>query len=399
MACTCGFAPQPPEAVAVPPCPGDVRLDDGGRWSGPATAMMDDAIIGCGTTGLIMHWNAGAEGMFGYTAAEMIGQAVTVLAPRDRAGVLRAALRGLDRGVPPKETETVLRRKDGALRMVTLRAAPVHDQDDRPIGVSILLRDVTETRRQADDLSDARARLALMESQLERLARLAAMERVGLNLAHELNQPLSAIVNYARAGQLLLGNPSAANLERLSAALDGVMTQSLHAGQIVGGVRAFVTRGETEKIVAPVSALVQEAVALVMPANEPHRVSLSLDLDPEAPLVLVDRVQIRQVLVNLIRNAVQAMQDGPRGALRIASRWVGGCVEISIADSGKGLPAAMSDRLFEPFATTSRNGTGLGLTICQTIVTAHGGTLTFQPGPDGGSIFRFTVTGVAEALS
>jgi two-component system sensor kinase FixL len=135
-----------------------------------------------------------------------------------------------------------------------------------------------------------------------------------------------------------------------------------------------------------------------MPEIEPHGVRVSVILDPAAPLVRVDRVQIEQVLVNLIRNAVQSMQDSPRRDLSIASRAIDGAVEIGVADSGRGLPAEIRDSLFEPFVTTRSNGTGLGLTICQAIIDAHGGTLSYEPAAEGGSIFRFTVAAATDAL-
>jgi two-component system sensor kinase FixL len=139
-------------------------------------------------------------------------------------------------------------------------------------------------------------------------------------------------------------------------------------------------------------------VTLALPDIEPQGVRLSMALDAAADLVLVDRVQIQQVLVNLIRNAAQAMRDLPRRELRIASRLADGVVEISVADTGRGVPEEVADRLFEPFVTTRSDGTGLGLTICNAIIEAHGGTLTYAPAPAGGSIFRFTVTAVADTV-
>jgi two-component system sensor kinase FixL len=260
------------------------------------------------------------------------------------------------------------------------------------------MQSTVQVRDLAGDLEAARARLSLLKSQNARLSRLTAMERVALDFAHELNQPLAAVVNYIRAGQRLLAEPSAANLERLAGALDAAMTQSLHASQIVNRVRSFVTRGETGKTVERIAAIVQAAMDVAVPGTEPHGVEISLIFDPAADLVLVDRLQIQQVLVNLICNAVQAMQDTPRRALCIASLLSGNVVEVSVTDSGAGVSMDVADRLFEPFVTTRRNGTGLGLTICHAIIEAHGGTLSYEPAQDGGSIFRFTVTAVVDPL-
>jgi two-component system sensor kinase FixL len=368
---------------------------DAQRWTDPVLAMLDDAIVGCTTAGRITYWSQGAETMFGYPGPTMLGQPVAMLASADQAGLLRAVLSDCAQDQVAHRDELLLRRRDGATLPVALNAARVHDGDGAPIGVSLLLRDASPGRR----LADAQARIEWLQNQNARLSRLTATERTALNLAHELNQPLSAIINYVRAGQRLMVDPALADSERLATAFEGAMAQALHAGRIVGRLRAFVTHGECDKRVERVAALVEGAVALAMPETGDQRISLSLALDPAAAYVLVDRVQIEQVLVNLIRNALEAMRDCPRRVLSIASRVVDGAVEISVRDSGKGLPAAMRDRLFEPFVTTRRDGTGLGLTICQAIVEAHGGRLSCDCAPEGGSVFRFTVTGAVEASS
>jgi len=253
-----------------------------------------------------------------------------------------------------------------------------------------------QTRRMADDLTDASTRSTLLQSWP---SRVATMDWVTLNLMHELSQPLAAIANYVRAGQCLLADRQQPDLERLAAALDGAMTQSLHVGRVINGLRAFAARGEAGKAIESVATIVAQAVAVALPDAETHRIRLSLALDPAADRILVDRGQIEQVLVNLIGNAVEAMKDSPDRDLSVASVWEDGVVQISVTDSGSGVPPEVRDRLFEPFVTTRRNGTGLGLTICQAIVEAHGGTLWYEPVPDGGSAFRLTVTGVVDAPS
>ncbi len=255
---------------------------------------------------------------------------------------------------------------------------------------------VAQARRIADDPAVVQDRLRELKGQP---SRSAVMEWIALNLTHELSQPLAAIANYVRAGQRLLIDQEAPDLERLAAALDGAMTQSLHAGRIISGLRAFATRGEADKRVESIADIVQQAVSVAIPDDEARGIRLSLALDPAAGRVLVDRLQIEQVLVNLISNAVEAMQDCPHRHLSIASRLVQRAVQISVTDTGTGLPATVRERLFEPFVTTRRNGTGLGLPICRAIVEAHGGTLSCESAPDGGSVFRFTVIGVADALA
>jgi hypothetical protein len=224
-----------------------------------------------------------------------------------------------------------------------------------------------------------------------------AADWVALNLAHELNQPLAAIANYVRAGQRLLASGQPADLDRLGAALDAAMNQALHAGRIVGGLRAFVTRGENERGIESLPGLIQRAIALATPEIDKHAVTVTTALDAAAQHVMVDRVQIEQVLLNLIRNAVQAMQDSPRRDLCIASRGVADRVEITVTDTGGGLPEALRAQIFAPFVTTRRDGMGLGLAICHAIVAAHGGNLSCQPAGRGSS-FRFTIPRVTDPM-
>ncbi len=230
------------------------------------------------------------------------------------------------------------------------------------------------------------------------LARHIATDWIALNLAHELNQPLAAIANYVRAGQRLLASGQSADLDRIAIALEAAMTQALHAGRIVSGLRAFVTRGDNERGIENLSVLVQRAIALAMPEIEQHAVTVATALDPQAAKVMVDDVQIEQVLVNLIRNAAQAMQDGSHRDLCISSRCVGEFVEVSVTDTGGGLPESLLGQVFAPFVTTRRDGMGLGLAICHAIVAAHGGKLSYQS-VDRGSCFRFTVPRTADAAT
>ena len=194
-------------------------------------------------------------------------------------------------------------------------------------------------------------------------------------LAHELNQPLTAVGNYLRAGQRLLEEEASPDVERLKTGLEAAMMQLQRAGLIIDRLHGFVARGEVDmQVGAAVAGLVEEAAALAAGEIREHGVSLSIELDPVARLVLVDRVQVQQVLVNLIRNAVAAMQDSPRRGLSIASRRSDGLVELSVADTGDGPSEEVRDHLFEPFVTTRPDGTGLGLAICQSIVEAHDGS-------------------------
>ncbi len=374
------------------------RAEEERRWIDAAIALSDDAVIGCSLSGLIRRWNDNAETMLGFSAADATCVTVRVLAAEGHDGEIEAMLRDIGRGNPASRVETVLRHRAGAELPAMLIAAPVRDADERLLGASIVIRDLTVPRRMTAELEAAHRRLAMMEGQLARVSRLSVMESITLNLAHELNQPLGAIANYVRAGQRLLASPDGPDAARLAAALDGALAQSAHAADVVRSMRDFLTHGETDRRIEAVGPLLEHGLSLALPASEAEAVRISLVADPTARFVLVDPVQLHQVLINLIRNAVAAMAGCARRELSIASRRIDEMVEISVADTGPGLPTELRDLVFEPFVTSRPGGTGLGLTICRLIIEAHGGTLACDSPPGGGSVFRFTLPCVEDQM-
>jgi two-component system, LuxR family, sensor kinase FixL len=181
-------------------------------------------------------------------------------------------------------------------------------------------------------------------------------------------------------------------VEIVREALDECATQSVRAGQIVRRLRDFISRGETERRVESLSRLISEASALALVGAGERGIEVDVKLGRGTDKVLVDRIQIQQVLLNLIRNAVEAMNGCPTRRLEIGSRKAAdGFTEVIIADSGPGLPKEVGERLFEPFVSTKSAGMGLGLSICHTIVTGHGGRIWAEPSPFGGTAFHFTL--------
>jgi two-component system, LuxR family, sensor kinase FixL len=225
------------------------------------------------------------------------------------------------------------------------------------------------------------------------MTRLSAMGEMASALAHELNQPLSAIANYLGGASRLMENQNSADA-RVKDAIAKSAEQAVRAGDIIRRLRDFLTRGEGERSVESLSKLVQEACTLALVGAKEYGVRVRYMLDPEVDGVIVDRVQIQQVVLNLVRNALDAMreQDGRREL--VVSTAPGEEEElalISVADTGPGLDPAARDRLFQPFVTTKAEGMGVGLSISRTIVEAHGGRIWTEPNPEGGAIFRFTV--------
>ena len=227
------------------------------------------------------------------------------------------------------------------------------------------------------------------------ISRLTALGEMSSALAHELNQPLSAIANYLNGVQRLLADDPSAASKKVRDALAKAVEQARRSGDIIRRLREFVSRGETAQRAESVARLVEEASALALVGARQLGVHVDFQLDPSADFVLVDKIQIQQVLLNLIRNAVEAMSESPRRELVVASRLARGArgkmVDISIADTGPGLAPEVAERLFQPFVTTKPQGMGVGLSICRTIVEAHGGKIWVEDGPGGGAVFHLTV--------
>jgi two-component system sensor kinase FixL len=250
------------------------------------------------------------------------------------------------------------------------------------------IRDLTE-RQQTE------ARLQELQSELVHISRLTAMGEMASALAHELNQPLSAIANYMKGSRRLLEGNTDGNSVQVRNALDKAAEQSLRAGQIIRRLRDFVARGETERRVESVRKLIDEASALALVGAKEHGVRVTTNIDAAHDLILVDKVQIQQVLLNLIRNAIEAMDLSARRELTVATRPAGAFVEISVTDTGPGIAPDVAGQLFQPFVTTKPLGMGVGLSISRSIVEGHGGQIRFEPNPEGGTIFRLTVPGVS----
>jgi two-component system sensor kinase FixL len=346
-----------------------------------------DAMIVIDERGRIFSFSAAAEAMFGYKEAEVVGENVSMLMPspdRERHdSYLDHYLATGERKIIGIGRVTTARHRDGNTFPIDLHIGEARIGDERVF--TGFIRDLTE--RQQTEL-----RLHDLQSELAHVSRITAMGTLATSLAHELNQPLTAIANYVETAKDLLDSPDPEVLDIVREALVECAAQSVRAGQIVRRLRDFVSRGETERRIESLARVVNEASAMALVAAGERGVEVEVRLDAKGDRVLVDRIQVQQVILNLIRNAIEAMAESPTRRLRISSRAEPeGHVTVMIEDSGPGLPQEVSERLFQPFVSTKSAGMGLGLSICHTIIQGHGGRIWAEPSRFGGTTFHFTL--------
>jgi C4-dicarboxylate-specific signal transduction histidine kinase len=242
-------------------------------------------------------------------------------------------------------------------------------------------------------------RVQKLRYELFHAARLTAAGQMAAALAHELNQPLTAVVNSVNAAKRLMACGDHGSLMIARDVTDEAAEQAMRASEIIRRLRQFVTRDETERRIEELPSMIEEAGALVLSGIAPLTARLNFRFDDRATHVWVNRVQIQQVLVNLIRNAFEAMADQDQREVSLATRLLDNdMIEIAVADIGPGIPGDIAGRLFEPFVSSKHDGMGLGLSISRSIIEAHDGQLMAERKPEGGTVFRFTLPsgGVAD---
>jgi two-component system sensor kinase FixL len=473
----------------------------------------EDAIISETLEGIITSWNGAAERIFGYTAAEMIGQPITTLATPRSSDEIQYILEAIGRGERLEHYETERQRKDGQVIQVALTVSPIRDQAGRIIGASKISRDITEAKRADSALieneallrsildtvpdgmvvideqgliqsfsataermfgyaaaevcgrnvsvlmpspyrenhdayitrflttgerriiglgrvvtgqrnngsvfplelsvgevnSDGRRlftgfvrdlterqetqhRLQELQSELTHVSRLTEMGQMASALAHEINQPLTAATNYLEVARRLVVRNEADAAGRAAGIVENAAAQVVRATQIIRRLRDFVRKGESERRVEPVGKMIEEAAALALIGVRDSGVNVKLQIAPNLPDVSVDKIQVQQVVVNLVRNAIEAMVQCDRRELTVSAvPTEEGAIEVAVADTGTGIAPEIAERLFQPFVTTKPQGMGVGLSICRSIVETHGGELRAVPNPGGGTIFRFSL--------
>ena len=351
-----------------------------------------DAAVVIDEKGIIQSFSAAAERLFGYARSAVIGRNVSVLMPspfrQEHDRYLERYMATGEKRIIGTDRVVTGQRKDGSTFPMKLAVGEMRSGDRRFF--TGFVRDLTERQETEQQLQD-------LQTELARLSRLTAMGEMASTLAHEINQPLSAISNYLQGCNRLLQPIEHANMPKIRDALAETTKQTLRAGHIISQLREFVSRGETEKNPENLSKLVEEAGALALVGAKDEGVRSHFRFASHTDKVLVEKVQIQQVLLNLMRNAIDAMQGCERKELLVTtSAPENGKVTVSVADSGAGVSEEIAGRLFQPFVTTKSNGMGVGLSISKRIIEAHGGEIWAEPNPGGGTVFRFKLQSASE---
>lgn len=322
-----------------------------------------DAIIVFDGAGRIQRFNRAAQFMFGYEEDEVRDQNIDLLMPREHDAA-----------------EEVGRRKNGEIFPLHLSLGEIEDHDRwRFVGI---IRDLSEVR-------SAEAQLRHLEDQLLHADRLVILGELTAGIAHEINQPLTAIAAYADAGRHLLERHEDVAREELHSICERIAQQARRAGEVVHRLRKLVRISSAKKDHYDINQIIKNTIYLFEYEIKKTNIKLDFNALNEGWKLYVDEIQVQQILVNLIKNALDAIAAAGRqnGLVRVQVKETGQAVEIAVSDNGPGVPEAVRSQLFEPFFTTKPQGVGLGLSICKNIAGAHGGSLRYSQSEQGGSCF------------
>ena len=362
---------------------------EAGRREALLSSILDtvpDALVVINDHGRIQSFSAAAERLFGYTAAEVLQCNVSLLMPspyrEQHDKYLARYLTTGERRIIGIGRIVVGLRKDNTTFPMELMVGTVDLPGEQLF--TGFIRDLTERQ-------DRERRLHELQAELIHVARLNELGQLVSALAHEVNQPLAAIANYINGARRLF---AAGNQAGGQQAVERVAEQADRARQIIRRLRDLVKKTESTKQRESVPVTIEEAAALAL-VGVGQGLKLEIRVAEDAAEAVIDKIQIQQVLINLMRNAVEAMAAMARREITVGASRIGEMVEIRVTDSGPGLPQSVRDRLFQPFVTTKPDGMGVGLSVCRAIVEAHGGELHGGDATGGGTVFRFTVPSAA----
>ena len=343
----------------------------------------------------IIFANDSLLALSGFARDELLGQDFRFLmAPGASAGTMSLVETAFRQSPQLDHTSAVdpeihCCRKDGSKYWASLFISPVYDEDHIIVQYFASLINVSTYK----ELLETQARMQELQSEVFHMARITAMGEMAANLAHELNQPLSAIANYLKGSNRILDRMEGPLVEMLREAHNEAAGQARRAGNVIRHLREFVARGESERAIEDLRGLIEDATHLALLGAKDSGIKIAFDFAHRTPFALVNRTQIQQVLLNLIRNALEAMEHAGKNDLVIRTEELPleSMVQVSVVDTGPGIAPAVLDKLFKPFTTTKKSGMGIGLSICRTIIEAHGGKLWAESLSGAGSTFYFTL--------
>jgi two-component system sensor kinase FixL len=347
-----------------------------------------DAIIVIDQHGRIAIFNKAAEEIFGYVASEILGENVSKLMPEPDRSAHNQYLNKYNTSGKPKiigiGREVVGLHKDGT-------NFPVHLSVGEVAGTKVsqfigIIRDMSENHRLEREVRE-------MQSELAHATRLSELGEMAAGIAHEINQPLTAISTYANACHRMLANEQSDAAELLNT-LHLITDQAQRAGEVVRRLRTFTKKRLDQRQLLEINTIIDATIRLVEADIRARNFNLRKSLTPALPKIFADNIQIQQVVLNLIRNAMDAMDSVPsrENIITIESNLGDdNCVRVSVSDQGIGLTEDIAEKIFDSFFTTKNTGTGIGLSISRSIITAHGGILNYSPNLEDGVTFYFTL--------
>ena len=367
------------------------RAEQATRLLAAIVESSHDAIVSKSLNGVITSWNKGAERLFGYAAEEAVGQNIRLIIPPERRDEERVIVEQLTRGERVDHFETVRMRKDGSLLDVSLTISPMKDASGHVVGASKLARDITERKRAEEALRQAQTDLA-------HASRLTTMGEFTASLAHEVKQPIAAAVTDANTCVRWITRDEP-DLKEAREAARRIVKDATRAAEIINRVRLLFKKGTPQRELVDVNEVAREMIVLLGDEASRHSISIRTELAEDLPHVIGDRVQLQQVLMNLIVNGVDAMHDvdGPRELIIKSQPAENNELLLSVSDTGVGLPRHQADQIFNAFFTTKTHGTGMGLRISRSIVESHGGRLWAADNSPRGASFCFTLPTKPEA--
>ena len=346
-----------------------------------------DGMVVIDSCGTVLLYNAACERLFGYSADEVLGNNVRLLMTSpDRQNhdtYLENYLRSGKARIIGIGRDVTGRRKDGSTVPIRLSVGELRDAGGAPLFIGTL-HDLTEVLR-------ARERIEELQSELMHVARASAVGEMGSTLAHELTQPLAAISGFVEASAALIDRSGRECPAGVREYMAQAVAQAHRAGDVLQRLREFAGRGDTERSVEDINAVVEEICGLATVGSASDGIDLEMNLAADLSPVLIDHVRVQQVVFNLVRNSIEALLECEACTITVTTAPKGDMVEVVVSDNGPGLSSEVGERVFEPFVSTKPDGIGIGLSICRTIVEAHGGNIAIDAGTQCGTRVRFTI--------